>query len=98
MAWTNLRKGVAFLSRDQAICGQCNGRYLDALAHVDDPTPAVRALAVAHAALAARPRRGFADLRATEAVGFSPLTIHRAAHGLRRPTRSEGRLYAAGLC
>jgi hypothetical protein len=44
MAWTPLRKGVAFLSRYQAICGQCNGRYLDALAHVDDPTPAIRAL------------------------------------------------------
>jgi hypothetical protein len=44
MAWTPLRKGVAFLSRYQEICGQCNGRYLDALAHVDDPTPAIRAL------------------------------------------------------
>ena len=44
MAWVPLRKGVAFLSRYQEICGQCNGRYLDALAHVDDPTPAIRAL------------------------------------------------------
>jgi hypothetical protein len=26
------------------ICAQSNGRYLDALAHVDDPTPAIRAL------------------------------------------------------
>ena len=39
-----VRKGVAFLSRYQEICGQCNGRYLDALAHVDDPTPAIGAL------------------------------------------------------
>jgi hypothetical protein len=44
MAWVPLRKGVAYLSRYQGICGQCNGRYLDALAHVDDPTPAIRAL------------------------------------------------------
>jgi hypothetical protein len=44
MAWVPLRKGIAFLSRYQEICGQCNGRYLDALAHVDDPTPAIRAL------------------------------------------------------
>jgi hypothetical protein len=44
MAWVPLRKGVAYLSRYQEICGQCNGRYLDALAHVDDPTPAIRAL------------------------------------------------------
>jgi hypothetical protein len=44
MAWVPLRKGVAFLSRYQEICGQCNRRYLDALAHVDDPTPAIRAL------------------------------------------------------
>jgi len=44
LAWTPLRKGVAFLARYQAICGQCNGRNLDALAHVDDPTPAIRAL------------------------------------------------------
>jgi len=44
MAWVPLRKGVAFLSRYQTICGQCNGRYLDALAQVDDPTSALRAL------------------------------------------------------
>ena len=44
MAWVPLRKGVAFLSRYQEICGQCNCRYLDALAHVDDPTPAIGAL------------------------------------------------------
>jgi hypothetical protein len=44
MAWVPLRKGVAYLSRYQEICGQCNGRYLDALTYVDDPTPAIRAL------------------------------------------------------
>jgi hypothetical protein len=43
-AWVTLRKGVAFLSRYQTICGQRNGRYLDALAQVDDPTSALRAL------------------------------------------------------
>ncbi|MFN8626190.1 MAG: hypothetical protein U0587_09460 [Candidatus Binatia bacterium] len=30
MAWVPLRKGVAFLSRYQRICGQCNARYLEA--------------------------------------------------------------------
>jgi len=44
MAWVPLRKGVASLSRYQQICGPCNGRYLDALAHVDDRTPAIGAL------------------------------------------------------
>ena len=44
LAWVPLRKGVAYLSRYQEICGQCNSRYLDALAQVDDPTPAIGAL------------------------------------------------------
>jgi len=44
LAWVPLRKGVAYLSRYQEICGQCNGRYLTALAQVDDPTPAIGAL------------------------------------------------------
>jgi len=44
IAWVPLSKGVAFLSRYQESCGQCNGRYLDALAHVDDTAPAIRAL------------------------------------------------------
>ena len=42
---TSIRQAPAVLrSRYQEICGQCNGRYLDTLAHVDDPTPALRAL------------------------------------------------------
>jgi hypothetical protein len=44
MAWVPMRKGVAFLPRYRQICAQTNLRYLDALAHVDDPTPAIRAL------------------------------------------------------
>ena len=44
MAWVPMRKGVAFLPRYRQICAQINARYLDALAHVDDPTPAIRAL------------------------------------------------------
>jgi hypothetical protein len=44
MAWVPMRKGVAFLPRYRHICAQTNARYLDALAHVDDPTPAIRAL------------------------------------------------------
>jgi hypothetical protein len=44
MAWVPMRKGVAYLPRYRQICTQTNARYLDALAHVDDPTPAIRAL------------------------------------------------------
>jgi len=44
MAWVPMRKGVAFLPRYRQICAQTNARYLHALAHVDDPTPAIRAL------------------------------------------------------
>src|SRR5207244_12920761 len=44
LAWVPMRKGVAFLPRYRQICAQTNTRYLDALAHVDDPTPAIRAL------------------------------------------------------
>jgi hypothetical protein len=46
--WTNLwgpmRKGIAFLFRYQQVSAQSNARYLDALACVDDPTPAIREL------------------------------------------------------
>jgi hypothetical protein len=35
---------LAFLPGCRHICAQTNARYLDALAHVDDPTPAIRAL------------------------------------------------------
>jgi len=46
--WTNLwgpmRKGIAFLFRYQEVSAQSNARYLDALACVDDPTPAIREL------------------------------------------------------
>ena len=44
MAWVPMRKGVAFLPRYRQISAQTNLRYLDALAHVDDPTPAIHAL------------------------------------------------------
>jgi hypothetical protein len=44
MAWVPMRKGIAFLPRYRQIGAQTNARYLDALAHVDDPTPAIRAL------------------------------------------------------
>src|SRR5256712_7973392 len=46
--WTNLwgpmRKGIAFLFRYREVSAQSNARYLDALACVDDPTPAIREL------------------------------------------------------
>ena len=36
-----MRKGVAYLFRYQEVSWQANYRYLDALAVVDDPTPAI---------------------------------------------------------
>lgn len=42
--WVQMRKGVAYLFRYREVCLAANARYLDALAAVDDPTPAKRAL------------------------------------------------------
>lgn len=43
-AWVPLRKSVAYLFRYREVSRQTNMRYLDALAHVADPTLAVRSL------------------------------------------------------
>jgi hypothetical protein len=40
--WVCMRKGVAYLFRYQEVSRQANYRYLDALAVVDDPTPAMQ--------------------------------------------------------
>jgi hypothetical protein len=42
--WVAMRKGVAYLFRYREVSLQANGRYLDALAAVDDPTNAKRDL------------------------------------------------------
>ena len=42
--WVPLRKGVGFLFRYRDISRKSNQRYLDALAPVDDPTPALQQL------------------------------------------------------
>ncbi|MFH0342320.1 MAG: hypothetical protein ACHBNF_09370 [Chromatiales bacterium] len=42
--WVEMRKGVAYLFRYREVSLQANGRYLDALAVVDDPTNAKRDL------------------------------------------------------
>ncbi len=42
--WVAMRKGVAYLFRYREVSLQANGRYLDALAVVDDPTNAKRDL------------------------------------------------------
>ena len=44
MAWVPLRKSVTLLFRYREISAQSNVRYLEALSHVQDPTPAVRDL------------------------------------------------------
>jgi hypothetical protein len=42
--WVQMRKGVAYLFRYREVSLQSNARYLEALATVDDPTNAKRAL------------------------------------------------------
>jgi hypothetical protein len=44
MEWVSMRKGVAYLFRYQEVSRQANSRYLEALAVVDDPTPAMQQL------------------------------------------------------
>jgi hypothetical protein len=44
LGWHRLPKGVAYLPRFAAVSVAANHRYLDALAVVDDPAPAYRAL------------------------------------------------------
>src|SRR5438093_9963048 len=44
LGWHPLPKGVAFLPRYATVSAAANQRYLDALAVVDDPAPAHRAL------------------------------------------------------
>jgi hypothetical protein len=44
MEWVSMRKGVAYLFRYRNVSRQANCRYLDALAVVDDPTPAIQQL------------------------------------------------------
>jgi hypothetical protein len=44
MEWVSMRKGVAYLFRYRDVSRQANYRYLDALAVVDDPTPAIQQL------------------------------------------------------
>jgi len=42
--WVPMRKGVAWLFRYRDVASKCNGRYLDALAEVADPSAALRQL------------------------------------------------------
>src|SRR5215831_8736337 len=44
LGWHPLPKGVAYLPRYATVSATANHRYLDALAVVDDPAPAHRAL------------------------------------------------------
>jgi hypothetical protein len=44
MEWVDMRKGVAYLFRYREVSLAANGRYLDALAEVDDPTDALQTL------------------------------------------------------
>ena len=44
MEWVSMRKGVAYLFRYREVSHHANDRYLEALAVVDDPTPALQQL------------------------------------------------------
>ena len=95
MAWVAMRKGVAFLPRYRQICAQTNTRYLDALAHVDDPTPAIRALDALTARASSpngRTVRPFNPLSRHDRVLFEALLGgEHALHGFRNRVQEQGR-------
>ena len=66
--WVAMRKGVAYLFRYREVSLQANGRYLDALAVVDDPTNAKRDLD-----RVTTPKK---DAAGRGCSGFNPLARH----------------------
>jgi hypothetical protein len=68
--WVAMRKGVAYLFRYREVSLQANGRYLDALAVVDDPTNAKRDLD-----RVTTPKK---DAAGRGCSGFNPLARHDA--------------------
>jgi len=67
--WVQMRKGVAYLFRYREVSLQSNARYLDALAAVEDPTNAKRALQ-----RVTTPKKDAAGRRC---AGFNPLAPRR---------------------
>jgi hypothetical protein len=68
--WVAMRKGVAYLFRYREVSLQANGRYLDALAVVDDPTNAKQDLD-----RVTTPKK---DAAGRGCSGFNPLARHDA--------------------
>jgi hypothetical protein len=68
--WVAMRKGVAYLFRYREVSLQANGRYLDALAVVDDPTNAKRDFD--------RVTTSKKDAAGRGCSGFNPLARHDA--------------------
>ena len=66
--WVAMRKGVAYLFRYREVSWQANGRYLEALAVVDDPTNAKRDLD-----RVTTPKK---DAAGRGCSGFNPLARH----------------------
>ena len=66
--WVARRKGVAYSLRYREVSWQANGRYLDALAVVDDPTHAKRDLD-----RLTMPKK---DAAGRGCAGFNPLARH----------------------
>jgi hypothetical protein len=74
--WVPLRKSVAYLFRYREICLQGNSRYLAALAHVEDPTLALRdvdAITVGKTPAAGRPVKAFNPIARVDRQLFGAL-------------------------
>jgi hypothetical protein len=90
--WVAMRKGVAYLFRYREVSLQANARYLDALAAVDDPTDAKRALdrlTASKSDAAGRPCPGFNPLARHDAQLFQ--TLMAGEHCLRGFTNRDVR-------
>jgi hypothetical protein len=82
-AWVPLRKSVAYLFRYREVSLQSNSRYLNALAQVDDPTPALRALdKITTPKSSPRPIKAFNPVARTDTRIFAALMSgDHALHG-----------------
>lgn len=98
-AWVPLRKSVAYLFRYREVSLQSNSRYLNALAQVDDPTPALRALdKITTRKSSPRPVKAFNPVARTDTRIFAALMSgDHALHGCtNRDLRDK--LAGTGLC
>jgi hypothetical protein len=97
MEWVSMRKGVAYLFRYQEVSRQANDRYLEALAVVDDPTPAIRQLDDITTRKETRSGRG---VRAFNPLSRNDIQLFKAMmageHFIRGLTNSDIRAHVEG--